>query len=66
MPNFVIGRLRKAIKDYGQGGDDHEDAPVRDKDEFFALLTDAIEQTNTFCAERDIAVNDALASTDVF
>ncbi len=62
----VIGRLKKAIKDYGQGGDDHEDAPVRDKDELFVLLADAIEQASSFCAERDIAVNDALASTDVF
>lgn len=62
----VIGRLRKAIKDYGQGGDGHEDAPVRDKDELFALLTDAIEQASAFCLERDIAVNAALATDDVF
>lgn len=62
----VIGRLKKAIKDYGQGGDNHEDAPVRDKDELFALLSDAIEQASAFCAERDISVNEVLASDDVF
>lgn len=62
----VIGRLRKAIKDYGQGGEDHDDAPVRDKDELLALLTDAIEQASCFCAERGIAVKSALATDDVF
>lgn len=62
----VIGRLKKAIKDYGQGGDGHEDAPVRDKDELFALLSDAIEQAGTFCDKRDIRVHEVLASDDVF
>lgn len=62
----VIGRLRKAIKDYGQGGDDNEDAPVRDKDELFALLIDAIEQASAFCLERDITISLALVADDVF
>ena len=61
----VIGRLRKAIKDYGQGGD-LDEAPVRDKDELFALLSDAIEQARAFCAERGISVDAALSSNDVF
>lgn len=62
----VIGRLRKAIKDYGQGGEDHGDAPIRDKDDLFALLTDAIEQATSFCSERDIDVKYALTTDDVF
>jgi len=62
----VIGRLRKAIKDYGQGGEGLDEPPVKDKDELFALLTDAIQQANAFCAERDITVNVALEADDVF
>jgi len=62
----VIGRLKKAIKDYGQGGEGQEDPPVRDKDALFALLIDAIEQARTFCAERDITIDTALTADDVF
>ncbi|PHR63736.1 type I restriction endonuclease subunit R [Alcanivorax sp.] len=62
----VIGRLRKAIKDYGQGGDGGDEPPVKDKDELFTLLADAIEQARVFCAERDIVIDEALASDDVF
>lgn len=62
----VIGRLKKAIKDYGQGGEGMDDPPVKDKDELFALLEDAIEQGSAFCAERDIDIDAALAMYDVF
>ncbi len=62
----VIGRLKKAIKDYGQGGEGLDDAPVRDKDELFVLLQDAIEQGRVFCAERDIGIDAALLADDVF
>lgn len=62
----VIGRLRKAIKDYGQGDDGGDEPPVKDKDELFTLLADAIEQARCFCAERDIVIDEALASDDVF
>tara|TARA_R100000655_G_scaffold31056_3_gene62345 strand:+ start:5278 stop:8526 length:3249 start_codon:yes stop_codon:yes gene_type:complete len=62
----VIGRLRKAIKDYGQGDDGGDEPPVKDKDELFTLLVDAIEQARFFCVERDIVIDEALASDDVF
>ena len=62
----VIGRLRKAIKDYGQGDDGGDEPPVKDKDELFTLLADAIEQARFFCSERDIVIDEALASDDVF
>ncbi|MGM0563573.1 MAG: type I restriction endonuclease subunit R [Pseudomonadota bacterium] len=62
----VIGRLRKAIKDYGQGADGGDEPPVQDKDELFTLLSDAIEQARQFCAERDIVIDQALAADDVF
>ncbi len=62
----VFGRLRKAIKDYGQGIEGEDEPPVKDKDELFALLTDAIEQARAFCAEIEIDVDVALAADDVF
>ncbi|MFQ5472759.1 MAG: type I restriction endonuclease subunit R, partial [Dehalococcoidia bacterium] len=62
----VFGRLKKAIKDYGQGGEGMDDPPVKDKDELFRLLDEAIEQCRAFCAEKDIDVNEALKSEDVF
>lgn len=62
----VIGRLKKAIKDYGQGGEELDDAPVKDKDELFDLLNEAIEQCHVFCAERNIDIDAALTMYDVF
>ncbi|WP_224798115.1 type I restriction endonuclease subunit R [Idiomarina abyssalis] len=62
----VIGRLRKAIKDYGQGNDGVDEPPVQDKDKLFTLLIDAIEQARQFCAERDIVIGEAWAADDVF
>jgi type I restriction enzyme R subunit len=62
----VIGRLKKAIKDYGQGGEGLDDAPVKDKDELFVLLEEAIEQGRVFCAEREIDIDAALVADDVF
>ena len=62
----VIGRLKKAIKDYGQGGEGMDDPPVKDKDELFVLLNEAIVQGRAFCAERGIDINAVLATYDVF
>lgn len=62
----VIGRLRKAIKDYGKGNDGKDEPPVQDKDKLFTLLIDAIEKARQFCAERDIVIGEALAADDVF
>ena len=62
----VIERLKKAIKDYGQGDEGTDDPPVKDKDELFRLLDEAIKQCSAFCAERDIDVGAATATNDVF
>tara|TARA_R110002049_G_scaffold20717_2_gene75870 strand:- start:6779 stop:10057 length:3279 start_codon:yes stop_codon:yes gene_type:complete len=62
----VIERLRKAIKDYGQGDEGTDDPPVKDKDELFRLLDEAIEQGSAFCAERGIEVDEASVTEDVF
>lgn len=60
----VLGRLKKAVKDYGQGDDG--EAPIKDKEELFGLLEEAIAQGTAFCAEHEIDVEEALAIEDVF
>ena len=62
----VIGRLKKAIKDYGQGGEGMDEPPVKDKDELFGLLEASIEQGRVFCAEHDIDIDAAPVEDDVF
>jgi type I restriction enzyme R subunit len=62
----VLGRLKKAIKDYGQGGEGADDPPVKDVEELFRLLDEAVDQGIAFCAEREIDINEALETEDVF
>jgi type I restriction enzyme R subunit len=60
----VFGRLKKAVKDYGQGSDGlDDDIPVQDKSALFKLLDGAIEQGREFLAEHEIAI-DAVLETD--
>ena len=61
----VFTRLKKAIKDYGQG-EEGDDPPVRDKQELLRLLDEAIEQGRAFCASIDISFDEALNSGDIF
>ncbi len=60
----VLGRLKKAVKDYGQGDDD--EPPIRDKEELFGLLEAAVAQGKVFCAEQEIDIDQALSGDDVF
>src|SRR5438093_9821522 len=46
----VFRNMRKALKDYAQGGEGQEAMPVQEKDELFKLLHDAIAQGMEFCA----------------
>ena len=62
----VLSRLKKAMNDYGQGGEGTDDPPVRDKDELSILLDEAIEQARVFCAEKEIEIDEALESEAVF
>jgi len=62
----VLSRLKKAMNDYGQGGEGTDDPPVRDKDELSVLLDEAIEQARVFCAEKEIEIDEALESEAVF
>ena len=62
----VFRNMRKALKDYALGGDDQEDMPVRDKDELFKLLDDAIAQGKKFCAGLEVDLDALSQSNDVF
>ncbi len=62
----VFRNMKKALKEYAQGQEGLEEAPVREKEELFRLLDDALEQTRVFCAERDIELDAVLLETDTF
>lgn len=62
----VFKRLKKAIKEYGQGGEGMDDPPVRDKEELFKQLDEAIEQGRAFCAEHDIDIDQVKGGGDAF
>ena len=50
----VFRNMKQALKDYAQGEDGLDDAPVKEKSVLFALLDDAIAETLTFCQAHDI------------
>lgn len=62
----VFKRLKKAIKDYGEGADGVEEPPVKDKGELFTLLDEAIKEGQQFCAGKAIIIEQALESEDIF
>ena len=62
----VFRNMKKALKDYGQGGEGQDEAPVRDKSELFTLLDEAIEQGLGFCSEKGIDLPGLLEEKEVF
>jgi type I restriction enzyme R subunit len=62
----VFRNMRKALKDYAQGQEGNEDLPVREKNELFKLLDDAVAQGIVFCDELGIDLASLLKSKDVF
>ena len=62
----VFRNMKKALKDYAQGEDGLDDAPVREKEALFKLLDDAVEQALAYCSASDIALRDVLARGDLF
>jgi type I restriction enzyme R subunit len=62
----VFGRLKKALKDYGEGDEGEGAASVKDKTEIFRLLDEAIDQGRAFCASINIPIDRALEGRDVF
>jgi type I restriction enzyme R subunit len=63
----VFRRMKRALKDYAGGaGGDEEDVPVRNKQEIFALLDEAIEQALVFCDAHEVNLRSVLDRGDVF
>lgn len=62
----VFKRLKKAIKDYGEGAEGTDDPPIKDKDELFRLLEEAIAQGKAFCSTKSVHIDKALETEDVF
>jgi type I restriction enzyme R subunit len=62
----VFRNMKKALKEYAQGEEGLDKAPVRDKKELFGLLDDAIAQGVAFCGERRIDIPAVLAGRNVF
>jgi type I restriction enzyme R subunit len=62
----VFRNMKKALNDYGQGGEGQDEAPVRNKSELFKLLDEAIEQGLSFCRERGIDLPGLLEEKEVF
>jgi len=62
----VFRNMRKALKDYAQGQEGKEDLPVREKENLFTLLDDAIVQGKTFCRGLGIDLTALFESEDVF
>lgn len=63
----VFRRMKRALKDYAAGpGDDEDDMPVRNKQELFTLLDEAIAQGLAFCDAQEVNLRGALDRGDVF
>jgi type I restriction enzyme R subunit len=62
----VFRDMNKALKDYAQGSEGKKEIPVRDKDDLFNLLDDAIAQGTVFCSGLGIDLAALFGSKDVF
>jgi type I restriction enzyme R subunit len=62
----VFRNMRKALRDYAQGHGREENLPVREKEELFRLLDDAVAQGMVFCAGLGIDLGILLKGRDVF
>lgn len=56
----VFRNMKKALQDYARGEEGLDESPVRDKEELFRLLEDAIGQGLAFCRERRIDIPEIL------
>jgi type I restriction enzyme R subunit len=62
----VFRNMKLALRDYAQGQNEEDEAPVREKAELFKLLDDAIEQGLAFCQEKEVPLREVLGGNDVF
>ena len=60
----VFRNMKKALKDYGQGG--AEEKPVENKARLLELLDDAITQAVAFCQKNGVLIDGLLERQDVF
>ncbi|WP_072620446.1 type I restriction endonuclease subunit R [Spirulina major] len=61
----VFGRLKQAVKDYGQGSDGLDAVPVQDKTALFALLDEAIARGRAFLSDRHIDIDTVLTADNI-
>jgi type I restriction enzyme, R subunit len=61
----VFRNMKQALKDYAQGDEDTP-PPVREKEELFVLLDEAIEQAFAYCHEKEIPLQEVLEDDEVF
>ncbi len=61
----VFRNMKKALKDYAQGEEGLDEAPVREKAELFRLLDEAVEQGVAFCWEKGIDLTSLLVEDEV-
>jgi len=62
----VFRKLKKALKDYGQGTEGTTDPPVQDKEKLFEILENAIEEGKQFCRTKSVHIEDVLKLDDAF
>lgn len=62
----VFRNMKAALKEYAQGSDGGEDAPVQEKSQLFELLDQAIAETEAFCLERAINLQQVLHTENTF
>jgi len=62
----VFRNMKKALKDYAQGEEGLDEAPVREKAELIKLLDEAIEQGEAFGREKGIDLTGMLVKDEVF
>jgi type I restriction enzyme R subunit len=64
----VFRNMKRALRDYAQGEDGEDEAPVSDKPQLFTLLDEALDKGFEFCETKSIGLKSLLesATNDVF
>jgi type I restriction enzyme R subunit len=62
----VFRNMKKALKDYAQGLEGLDEPPVREKQELFGLLDEAVEQGLAFCREKGFDPSEVIGQDEVF
>ena len=62
----VFRNMKKALKEYAQGQEGLTDPPVRDKEELFVLLDEAVTHGISYCLDKEINLIDLLEKEELF